>query len=298
MLINIFNSILCLLVCTSGILHRVAEEIPVPTLSTVLKSGELTAEKVSGAQFRSEDSEVYRFLSSLDIFSKLSEKELRTLATSCRFQSFESGAYLAYEGDDHTSRGFVVAKGRVALLKTSLNGKEFIVELLSPRNLIGLALTLPLRARDEQLSARAQTPTKVLWVPKESFIVSLDHHTPIFRELIGILVDSLQSSFRLSRGLAHDRVEIRIAAVLLTLALKFARTPAVLKSGATDVPTIDITRQQLADLTGTTNETAIRVTRAMQRAGMIDIKQPGVVRVLSLPDLQKLAEGESVIQKF
>ncbi len=268
-----------------------AEEPLDPILSSALESSDLDWKKLSNAKLKSEESEAYRFLSSLDLFSKLPEEERRLLAADCHFQSFEAGAYLSHEGEDSSSRGFIVVRGRIALLKTSMNGKEFVVELLSPGDLIGLALTLAPNPLDEQLSARAQTPTKVLWVPKKSFVAALDHHTDIFRDLIGVLVEHLQSSFRLSRGLAHDRVEVRIATVLSILALKFARIPTSLQNGLNNRHTIDITRQQIADLTGTTVESAIRATRAMQRSGLIDISEPGVVRILKLQELEAIEDG-------
>jgi CRP-like cAMP-binding protein len=46
----------------------------------------------------------------------------------------------------------------------------------------------------------------------------------------------------------------------------------------------------LADLTGTTAETAIRITRSLQAQGIIDIKTPGTIRVLDLNALNELAE--------
>ncbi len=55
---------------------------------------------------------------------------------------------------------------------------------------------------------------------------------------------------------------------------------------------IDIIRQQIADLTATTPETAIRVIRSMQRDGLINIKKPGVVRVLDLDAINEIAESE------
>ena len=78
---------------------------------------------------------------------------------------------------------------------------------------------------------------------------------------------------------------MRVAAVLAALALKFAgAAPAEYAS------VIEITRRQIADLAGTSSETAIRVTRALQRKGIIDLGRPGVIRVLNLAALQKIAE--------
>jgi CRP-like cAMP-binding protein len=194
---------------------------------------------------------------------------------------------MKHEGDNKSLYGFLVVTGRLAMIKTSTSGKELVVELLPAKDIFGLLLTLSHRELSEQLSARAQTVSKVMWVPIRNLTPMLHAHPFLYEQFVAHLLDSLQSSYRISRGLAHDRVEVRIATVLSILVNKFAKV----HSSPQD-HTIDVTRQQLADLTGTTVETAIRVTRAMQRDGVIDIKKPGIIHVLSSPKLQKMSEGE------
>lgn len=238
----------------------------------------------SAANRAGEDA-AYKFLRSLGSFSKLPEDELKTLANSSRFASVDSGQYIAAEGDEKSRYGFIVVSGRLAMIKTSINGKELVVELLPPGDIFGLILTLALEQLPAQLSARAQSNSKVLWVPVGALTSILNAHPTIYKDFVAHLSESLQSSYRMSRGLAHDRVEVRIAAILSNLALKFARVLP-----ASQDYTIDITRQQLADLTGTTTESAIRITRAMQHSRLIDIERPGTVRVLDLKALQGIAE--------
>jgi CRP-like cAMP-binding protein len=81
-------------------------------------------------------------------------------------------------------------------------------------------------------------------------------------------------------------VETRIAVALKSLVPSFARA-----STDTHVFTVDITRQEVADLTGTTPETAIRTTKAMERDGMLDLSRPGVIRILDLKRITEVAEG-------
>lgn len=233
-----------------------------------------------------EDSDVYQFLHSLREFACVSAQELKALADSSRFASIDAGQYLANEGEDESLYGFVVVSGRFAMLKNSSNGKELIVELLQAGDIFGLLLTLANHRGPAELSARAIQNSKVLWVPISGFTQILKTHPILFKEFAANLLLCLQSSYSLSRGLAHDRVEVRIATVLSSLAIKFAKpTPADIAF------TVNFTRQQIADLTGTTPETAIRVTRQMQRDGLIDIKRPGVIRVVSLAALQEFAES-------
>lgn len=227
----------------------------------------------------------YAILRALNEFSLVPDSEIKQLAGFCRLAAIDAGQFITIEGEEESLNGFIVTSGRFAMLKTSPSGKELIVELLQTGDCFGLLLALAAEKLPSQLSARAIQDSKVLWMPIRHFLQLLKDRPILFKDLSAHLVLCLQSSYRLSRGLAHDRVEVRIAAVLSSLALKFAN------QAPPDKPlTIAFTRQQLADLTGTTPETAIRVTRAMQRDGIIDISRPGIIRIVNLDALGELAE--------
>lgn len=226
------------------------------------------------------------FLASIKPFSQLPTQEREDLASQCRFASVEPGEYITVEGADKSLYGFIVVTGRFAMTKTSISGKELIVELLAPGDTFGLLLTLSPEKLPAQLSARSHAISQVLWVPVQNLLQLLNHNQHIYRLFVSQLLHHLHSSYQLSRGLAHDRVSVRIATVLVSLAHKFSRPNTIADH------TIDITRQQIADLTGTTAESAIRVTRAMQRDKLIDIQRPGIVRVVDMKGLQLLAETE------
>ncbi len=227
----------------------------------------------------------FKFLSSVKEFVNLPEAELIALADKARFETYEMGSYIATEGASEGMCGFILASGSIAMTKSSINGKELIVELLQGGDIFGLMLTLAIKKLPIQMSARALQKSSVLWVPIKNLNNLARNYPEILPEIIAHLIICLQSSYRLSRGLAHDRVEVRIAAILSSLSLKFS-DPAAAKT-----LTLSFTRQQIADLTGTTIETCIRVTRAMQRDGLIDISRPGVIRITNLRELNDLAEA-------
>ena len=84
----------------------------------------------------------------------------------------------------------------------------------------------------------------------------------------------LRSSAEQIRSLAVERVEQRIARTLLKLA----------ETAGSDVPDgrvieMPLTRQDVADMTGTTVETAIRVMSKFRRLGLIRTRRGKVVLV-------------------
>jgi CRP-like cAMP-binding protein len=255
-----------------------------------------TSKKLSNSNFLKKDQKeltgkkaqiennAYEFLRSLREFTELPEADLKSLAQFSRFASYGPGQYISNEGEEEGSHGFIVVSGRVAMTKTSLSGKELIVELLQARDLFGLLFTLTAEKLPTQLSARSLQRTKVLRVPIKTFKQIIEKYPLLLEDFISHLLICLKSSYRLSRGLAHDRVDVRIASILSSLSLKFPERPNQKPT------TIRFTRQQLADLTGTTPETAIRVTRDMHKQGVIDLKHPGVITLLDLNALHSLAE--------
>lgn len=228
----------------------------------------------------------YDFLSSLVEFSEVSAADLKALASESRFENLESGECLLTEGEEYRSYGFIVVSGRLAMLKASANGKELIVELLQSGDTFGLLSKLTREKLPFELSAKTLQSSKVLWVPTSSFLSLLGKYPELFSEFMAHTLLCLQSAYNLARGLAHDKVEVRIASILVSLALKFARP---LRDDR--ARTIYFTRQQLADLTGTTPETAIRVTRSMEKDGLIELSRPGIIKVLDLEAIRNLVEA-------
>jgi len=227
----------------------------------------------------------FDYLRTLKEFRHVSYHSIDLLAQFSRFETFDSGQQIVTEGEEEGSFGYVIVTGRVSMLKKSPNGRELIVELLGPGDIFGLLLTLVAEKMPAQLSTRALQKTTVLWAPIDAFSHVTSKHPELMKEIVAHLLLSLQSSYCLSRGLAHDIVKVRIAAVLVSLGIKFPDRPA-----PPGVIEIQFTRRQLADLTGTTPETAIRVTREMEKQELLALGRPGIIQILDLEALQKIVE--------
>ena len=227
----------------------------------------------------------FSYLNTLPEFSELPPSELKALADSCRFALLEGGECIAHEGDSESANGFIVVSGCLAISKSSSSGRTLIVELLQAGDVFGLMLMLSGERSIIELTARAIESSSILWMPRAGYTRMLQRHPELLTRHVSHLLSCLQSSYRLARGLAHDKVEVRIASILSSLLLKFGGCRP-----SEDVRTIHFTRKQLADLTGTTPETAIRVTRAMQKNGVLTMKRPGEITILDLESLNRIAE--------
>lgn len=227
--------------------------------------------------------EILAFLRQNSAFGLLPGDSLRQLALSCRRRSYKAKQIIFLEGDD-ADYAYAVLDGHVALSKTSPSGKEFVVELLPQGELF--AVIALLEKRPYPLTARAQSASEVLEIPKTTVTEIAKEHPELHQGLLAIVSGRLRSSHNVARSLAHERVEVRIAAALIALVPQFASGNSVSDAN------LRITRQELADLTGTTIETATRVTKAMERDGLIAITR-GRLGILDLQRLRQLVDEDS-----
>jgi CRP-like cAMP-binding protein/AmiR/NasT family two-component response regulator len=219
-------------------------------------------------------------LQALKELSQVPRDSLNRLLANAELRKLKPGELLAFEGDSRDF-GFLTISGRIALFKSSLSGRELIVELLNPWELFGLAIAV-----EEQpftFSARAQIASEVLVIPKQDLISLLEKEHQVYRHFIKLITERLARSHDLSRGLAHDKVDIRIASALLA---------AVPRDEALEGGLVHITRKELAEIAGTTVETAIRITKSMEREQLLDLTKNGCVKIMNLDHLQAFAESE------
>ena len=95
--------------------------------------------------------------------------------------------------------------------------------------------------------------------------------------IINVLGERLRDAQSRLRDLAGERVEQRVASVLVMLSAKLGST-------------LPFTRQEIADMVGTTTETAIRVMSQLKSRGIISSVR-GKVTILDEQKLRLLSEG-------
>ena len=234
--------------------------------------------KPSPASAAKTQAEILNYLIQIRPFNKLDRDRLQQISAGCHVAHYSSGEIILHE-NDQSGRGFLVCSGRISLLKTSASGRQLIVELLPPGDLFGLAICL-----DQQvfpLTARVQRRSELLWIPRDVFRRFLEVYPKVYEDLVSMIAERLRRSYSLSRALAHDRVEVRIASALAALVPRFGAVDA-----SKGVAKIAITRQELADLTGTSVETAIRICKNMERENILELSESGTVYIT---DQNKLA---------
>ncbi len=210
------------------------------------------------------------------LFSGLSESDLDALSRLTVSEEFRPGEYVFWDGDAPT-HFFVVSSGRVKVLKHSSSGKEFVVAFFGPGEVFGEVAVF--EDRPYPASAQAVSHTKVLGIGRDQFLAFLAEHPDVSLLIINMLGGRLRDAQNRLNALAGDRAEQRVAKTLLMLSSKLGQS-------------LPFTRQEIADMSGTTIETTIRVMSRMKRAGMIRSHR-GRTDILDSAGLRLLSEGPS-----
>jgi CRP/FNR family transcriptional regulator, nitrogen oxide reductase regulator len=224
------------------------------------------------------------FLRSCSVLAALPTKELAALTTLARDESHRARDYIFVEGDPAV--WFCLVKtGRVRIFRQSRGGKDVVLELLGPGEPFGGVAVI--ERRPYPASAQATEPTVITKIPQEAIVALAERYPSIIKEMALMIGRRLRAAHDSVKSLAADPVEARLAATLLRLAEREgARGP----HGLT-LP-FHLTRQSLADMTGTTVETTIRVVSRWLKDGLVREEQNRLV-LASIDALRDLAEGES-----
>ncbi len=224
----------------------------------------------------------YEAIRSISLFEGMPLKDLQDLASCAVVQDVGAGEFVSMDGE-RPNFGFMVLSGRLAVVKSTPQGKELTLDLLIPGDCTGMLRAL--EPMDMDTSVRGQVDAKVLAIPAPQLRAAVEKNPTVYRRVAVELMQRSRRANDLALGLAHSRVESRIVAALLALAPRFGRPAA-----SNDQTRIFLTRKELADLTGTTPETAIRVTKNLEREGLLDLTKPGVIKILSLQQLREAVE--------
>jgi len=208
------------------------------------------------------------------IFSSLNEDELAGLAGLAIERSFVPGEFIFWDGDA-PEWFYIIAVGRVKVVKHSSLGKEFIIAFFGSGEMFGEVAVF--EDKPYPASAQAVAETKVLGIKREDFVSFLAQRPQVALRIISVLGGRLRDAQSRLKDLAGERVEQRLARTLLMLSAKLGST-------------LPFTRQEIADMAGTTTETAIRVMSRLKDGGIIRSTR-GKVIILNETKLRLLSEG-------
>jgi len=215
---------------------------------------------------------------SVPMFRGLTAEDQKKLAALAALKEYERGDYLWHAGDpaEHLT---VILRGRVKIIRHA-EERDIILELFGegePVGAIAVYNYLPYPA-----SAVCLEPVTLLLLPRRDYFELLDRHPEFARGVMRELTRLVIALTRKLEEMSGQRVEARIAQLFLTLGERMGKE----SSEGLEIP-IQLSRQEVADLVGTTVESAIRVLSRWGREGLLVTGEKRFV----IPSRDKLLEA-------
>lgn len=185
---------------------------------------------------------------------------------------------LFQQGDN--SRGiYCIKSGKIKLYKSDIDGHQKIIHIAGPGDMIGHRSML---AHEPYLAtAECMEEGEAYFVEKNQFEKMLDENSKWVKETLETLAKKLGQSQANELNLAHKNIDQRFADLLVTLSKKYG-----IKDGESTLIDLSLTRQEIADLMGSTQESAIRIISFFKKLGIITVD----AKKITIIDDQKLHE--------
>ena len=219
-------------------------------------------------------------LRSCALFSRLSSEDRRKVAEVSVVRRYEKSDRVFSEGDP-SDLLFTILSGRVKVVKAIPSGKELILEILGPGDPLGAIAAY--EARPYPASAIALEEATCLASKRGAFMALLETCPSLVRGMLGgFSLRVVELTKRLGE-ITGSRVEARFAQIFLKLGDRLGQP----RGSGVFVP-LALSRQDLADLAGTTMETSIRIMSRWGKEGVVATETDGFM-VSSREDLESLA---------
>ena len=195
------------------------------------------------------------------LFRGLKPDDRQRLAAVAGMRAFDKGDRLFSEGDE-SDLMFTVVTGRVKVVKTTPRGTDVILELFGPGDPVGAVAVY--ESRPYPASAVALEPTSCLVIPRQAFFALLEGYPTLVRGLLVGLTHRLVELTNRLTELSGGRIEGRLARFFLKLGSDMGRR----RDDGIFIP-LALSRQELADMIGTTIETSIRIMSRWGKDGVV-----------------------------
>ncbi len=223
-------------------------------------------------------------LGTFAVFRGLAPGDLDDLAKYCVMEILPPGQAIFRQGETADFLHFI-SEGKVKLSQKHASGRDVTFHVFGKGDLVAEVSSLKREAY--ALSAFTLTETVLLKIRWDDFVHRFLRDPEVAAGILAQMGDFLTQAYR-SKMASVDPVEVRIAQVLSTMldkpGMAHEEPGGGLRIG------IPLTRRDIAEMVGTTVETAIRVVRKWTKAKIVVPKRRFLV-VLRPDELRRAASG-------
>jgi len=216
------------------------------------------------------------------LFSNLSPAEIQTLAARTVRKLFASGELLFSEGEP-CSGLHIIARGRVRIFKTSINGREQVLSQNVPGESVA---ELPVfDGGPYPASAVAIEDTEIAFISRRDFHTYCMEHPEVSLKVLSVVGARLRRLVGIIEELSFTTIRQRLIAMLV----KLAHAEGNRTEGGVEVQ-LPATHQELANQLGTVRELISRNLMRLQAEGLLEVDARKIV-VKDIKSLSALLES-------
>ncbi|PVY38742.1 Crp/Fnr family transcriptional regulator [Pontibacter virosus] len=205
--------------------------------------------------------------------------ELTHLSETKSCFTYKKGQLIFHEGGKPSGL-YCINTGKIKIAKLGSDGKEQIVRLAKPGDLIGYRALMA--DTNYSASAVALEDAVICFIPRSQFLELISQNVEFAGGLMKLISNALGEAEERMVQMAYKPVRERLAEALLLL----QKTYQEREEG--DTFTISISREDLASIVGTAKETTIRLLSEFKDEGLISAKGSSIT-ILDHDKLYKIS---------
>ncbi len=220
-----------------------------------------------------------------ELFSELSGK-MQTEISSCSFfEDYSKGEIVFMEGQQVDGL-YIMVEGQAKGYRTSPDGRQQIVRIINPGDIIAEAVLL--EEKNYPVTLEILKKSRLLYVPADEFTRLLKEEPEAAMELISVLSKRLRFLVRVVDDLSLKEVSARIAYYLLEQAKEQNESVVIHEK-----ITLPVTKTELAASLGTIPETLSRTLKKIEERGAIENRGKDII-IKNPKKLKKIAKGSKI----
>jgi CRP/FNR family transcriptional regulator, cyclic AMP receptor protein len=196
------------------------------------------------------------------LFSNLDDKDIQAVLSLAHPEQHAAKQVLFREGEEG-DRLLVLLEGRVKVSLGSPEGKEAILSILEPGQLIGEMSLLDGGSRSATVTTMDACRFMVIW--RKDFVAFLEQHPRVALALLHALSLRLRATNDMVGNLSFLNLPARLARILLNLGQQYGK-----HSGEGVVIGLKLSQEELGNLVGVSRESVNRQVRMWVESGVLD----------------------------
>ncbi|MFM8426229.1 MAG: Crp/Fnr family transcriptional regulator [Chloroflexota bacterium] len=218
------------------------------------------------------------------VFQHATDDDLNLILKNSITRSMEEGGFFFLQGDEATYL-YILTTGQVKLMQSNPNGQQVNLRTIYPWQMFGALGAVRTDGATYPAAAQTLEDSTALAIPSLFLRSMLETRPYLSFDLMNLMTTYIQEMQARYRELATEKVEQRVANALVRLAGQ-----AGIKSQKEAGIELSFSRQDVAEMTGTTLYTVSRLLSDWERKGIIRTGREKII-VLKPHDLVRIAEG-------